>query len=85
NELGADVGERPDKEASRTICDFVTRHLGDDRRFDGDFDLPLQLITRRRHRDALETCFAEVGGAPPDLLTDDDERESDGEIGGYGE
>ena len=85
NELGADVGERPDKEASRTICDFVTKHLGDDRRFDGDFDLPLQLITRRKHQDALETCFAEVGGAPPSLLTDDNERESDGEIGGYGE
>ncbi len=85
NDLGADVGERADKEVSRTICDFVTRHLGDDRRFDGDFDLPLQLITRRRHRDALETCFAEVGGAPPDFLTDADEREGDGEIGGYGE
>jgi hypothetical protein len=85
NELGADVGERPDKEASRTICDFVTKHLRDGRRFDGDFDLPLQLITRRWHRDALETCFAEVGGALPDLLADDDERESDGEIGGYGE
>jgi hypothetical protein len=85
NELGADVGEWADKEASRTIYDFVTKHLGDDRRFDGDFDLPLQLITRRRHRDALETCFAEVGGAPPGLLADDDERESDGEIGGYGE
>ncbi len=85
NELGAEVGDRPDKEASRTICDFVTKHLGDDRRFDGDFDLPLQLITRRRHRGALETCFAEVGGAPPDLLEDDDERGIDGEIGGKGE
>ena len=85
NELGADVGERPDKEASRTICDFVTKNLGDHRRFDGDFDLPLQLITRRRHRGALETCFAEVGGAPPDLLEDDDEREIGGEIRGKGE
>jgi hypothetical protein len=85
NELGAEVGDRPDKEASRTICDFVTKHLGDDRRFDGDFDLPFQLITRGRHRDALGTCFAEVGGAPPDLLTDGNERESDGEIGGFDE
>jgi hypothetical protein len=85
NELGADVGERPDKEASRTICDFVTKHLGDGRRFDGDFDLPLQLITRRRHRGALEACFDEVGGAPPDLLEDEDEQENDGEIGGSGE
>jgi hypothetical protein len=85
NELGADVGERPDKEASRTICDFVTKHLGDGRRFDGDFDLPLQLITRRRNRGALEACFDEVGGAPPDLLKDGDEQENDGEIGGSGE
>ncbi len=85
NELGAEVRERPDTEASRTICDFVTRHLGDDHRFDGDFDLPLQLITRHKHRDDLETCFADVGAAPPDLVTDDDERESDGELGGYGE
>lgn len=85
NELGADVGERPDKEASRTICDFVTKHLGDGRRFDGDFDLPLQLITRHRRRDALEACFDDVGGAPPDLLEDEDEQENDGEIGGSGE
>ena len=85
NALGADVGERADKEASRTICDFVTKHLGDDRRFDGDFDLPLQLITRRKHRGALETCFAEVGSAPPDLMEYDDERENEGEIEGIGE
>lgn len=85
NELGADVGERADKEASRTICDFVTKHLGDDRRFDGDFDLPLQLITRRKHRGALETCFAEVGGAPSDLMEYGDEQEDEDEIEGIGE
>ncbi|CCD90933.1 conserved hypothetical protein [Bradyrhizobium sp. ORS 375] len=85
NELGADVAESADKEASRKICDFVTKHLGDDRRFDGDFDLPLQLITRRRHRSALEACFAEVGGVPADLMDDDDEQENEGEIGGSGE
>ncbi|MEP4033076.1 hypothetical protein [Roseibium polysiphoniae] len=81
NKLGADVGERADKEASRAISDFVTKHLGEDRRFDGDFDLPLQLITRLKHRGVLETCFAEVGGAPPDFLDDDYEFESEGEMG----
>ncbi|MGO7643807.1 sacsin N-terminal ATP-binding-like domain-containing protein [Rhizobium ruizarguesonis] len=81
NELGADVGERANKEASRTICDFVTKHLGDDRRFDGDFDLPLQLITRRRHRDTLDECFAEVGSAPPDFLDDEHELGGEGEMG----
>lgn len=81
NKLGADVGERADKEASRTICDFVTKHLGDDRRFDGDFDLPLQLITRRRHWDTLEACFAEVGSTPPDFPDDGHELGGEGEIG----
>jgi len=85
NELGADIGERADKEASRTICDFVTKHLGDDRRFDGDFDLPLQLITRRRHWDTLEECFAEVGGAPPDFLDDAPGLEGEDEMGGSDE
>jgi hypothetical protein len=33
----------------------------------------------------LEACFDEVGGAPPDLLEDEDEQENDGEIGGSGE
>lgn len=81
NKLGADVGERADKEASRTICDFVTKHLGDDRRFDGDFDLPLQLITRRRHWDTLEACFAEVGSTRPDFPDDGHELGGEGEIG----
>lgn len=81
DKLGAEVGERADKEASRTICDFVTKHLGDDRRFDGDFDLPLQLITRRRHRDTLEACFAEVGSTPPNFPDDGHELEAEGEIG----
>lgn len=81
NELGADVGERPDKEASRLICDFVTRHLGDDRRFDGAFDLPLQLITRREHLESRNECFADVGCAPPKFLDDEYELGSEGETG----
>jgi hypothetical protein len=85
NELGADVGERADKEASRAICDFVTKYLGDDRRFDGDFDLPLQLITRRRHWDTLKECFAEVGGTPPDFPGDALGLEGEDEMGGSDE
>ena len=66
NELGADVGERADKEASRTIHDFITRHLGSDRaRFDGDFDLPLQLITREENKAALVQCFETADRDPP--------------------
>ena len=74
NELGADVGERADKEASRTIHDFVTRYLGSDRaRFDGDFDLPLQLITREANKAALVQCFEAAGRDPPTFL----EKEQD--------
>lgn len=78
NALGAGVGDRPDKETSRTIHDFVTRHLGiDRRRFDGDFDLPLQLITRRRHSGALERCFASAGRQSPDFGNEEREPEDD--------
>jgi len=66
NELGAEVGERADKEASRTIYDFVTSHLGNGRaRFDGDFDLPLQLITREENKAALVQCFETADRDPP--------------------
>jgi hypothetical protein len=58
NALGADVGEWADKEASRAIYKFVVHHIGHGRaRFAGDFDLPLQLVTRERNRVTLEQCF----------------------------
>ena len=76
NELGAGVGERADKEASRTIHDFVTSHLGSDRAlFDGDFDLPLQLITRDMNRAVLVQCFKKADRDPPTFL----EQEQDAE------
>ena len=47
---------------SRVIYDFVAEHIGADRaRFDGDFDLPLQVITRERHRDKLREYFRAGG------------------------
>ena len=56
--LGADVGARADKEASRAIHEFVVEHIGvDHARFNGDFDLPLQLITRETHRAALDSVL----------------------------
>jgi hypothetical protein len=58
NALGADVGAWADKEASRAIHEFVVEHIGADRaRFNGDFDLPLQLITRQSRRAALHYFF----------------------------
>lgn len=66
NELGADIDEGADKEASRTIYEFVVEHIGINRaRFIGDFDLPLQLITRETHRTALDQCFEIADRDPP--------------------
>lgn len=66
NAIGADVGVWADKEASRAIHEFIVEHIGDDRaRFNGDFDLPLQLITREIHREALNHCFELTDHDPP--------------------
>jgi hypothetical protein len=76
NELGADVGESPDKEASRIIYEFLVEHIGADRaRFNGDFDLPLQLISRDEHQVARAQCF-EVADRDPPVFT---EAEQDAE------
>ena len=66
--LGADVGDQADITASRVIHDFVLEHIGTDRaRFDGDFDLPLQLVTVGRHREMLERWLEEAGIEAPSL------------------
>ena len=75
NELGADVGERADKEASRSIYEFIVKHIGLSRSsFGGDFDLPLQLITRRAHEPALTQCFAAAGLDTPSFEEPDDDN-----------
>ena len=66
NPMGANIGAWADKDASRAIHEFIVEHLDDDRaRFAGDFDLPLQLITRGNNRDVLEGCFESADSAPP--------------------
>ena len=78
--LGADVGGQADKEASRSIYDFVTRHLGNDRsRFDGDFDLPLQLITLEENG-LLEQCFEMTDRDPPTFEDHDTEDKFQAEV-----
>lgn len=72
NELGADVGEVADKEASRRMHQFVTRHLGRNHaRFSGDFDLPLQLITRDANNVVLAECFRAADRDPPTFLKEE--------------
>jgi hypothetical protein len=68
NGLGADVGDQPNITSSRVIHDFVVEHIGTDRaRFDGDFDLPLQIVTLGKHREMLERWLEEAGIEAPGL------------------
>lgn len=72
NAIGADVGVWADKEASRAIHEFVVKHIGSDRaRFNDDFDLPLQLITRETHRVTLENWFEAADRDPPSFAAED--------------
>jgi hypothetical protein len=66
--LGADFGDRADKESSRAVYEFVVDQVGPDyAQFDRDFDLPLQLITREEHRVEFEQCFKDTGRRAPEL------------------
>jgi hypothetical protein len=74
NELGADVGTSANKEVSRPIYEFVREHLGADlARFNGDFDLPLQLITRAAYGAALTQCFEAANRVPPTFAEADED------------
>lgn len=71
-QFGKDVGDAADKEASRAIHEFIVGQIGDDlARFDGDFDLPLQMITREENRESLRHCFDVTGQEAPDFLDAD--------------
>ena len=69
----------PVKDDSQTIFNFVIEHLGAERaHFDGDYDLPLQIVTQARHRDRLYRWFDDAGLDAPDFGDEsaDDETES---------
>ena len=71
---GEMVVESADMDASRSVYEFIKGHIGPSRaRFDDDFDLPLQLVTRTAYRDILRQCFENAGSEPPDLDDGDDE------------
>ena len=54
------VSDNANSDDSRHVHCFVVEHVGNDcARFDGDFDLPLQLITRKKHTEALDRCFSD--------------------------
>jgi hypothetical protein len=53
--VGCDLGEEISAETSRDIWTIVRKHLGDEKgRFEGDYDLALQLITLDRNSEVLE-------------------------------
>ena len=69
----------PDKDDSRTIFNFVVKHLHAERaHFGGDYDLPLQIVTQAQHRDRLNGWFYDAGLDVPDFGDEsaDDETES---------
>ena len=54
------LSDNANSDDSRHVHCFVVEHVGNDyARFDGDFDLPLQLITKTEHTEALNRCFGD--------------------------
>ena len=66
NSLGAEIGDQPDITVSRDIRDFVVEHIGANHaRFEGDFDLPLQIVTRSKYQKIRERWFEQAGIESP--------------------
>jgi hypothetical protein len=71
-----------DPDECRKIYEFIEKAAGVEVvRFAGDYDLPLQLITRREHREALRGCFEAAGGVPDQVearwADDEEDAEQD--------
>jgi hypothetical protein len=82
--LGHQVTDGADADECRRIYAFIEGAGGgggETVRFAGDYDLPLQLITRREHHEALRACFEAAGGVPDELgdflADDEDDAEQD--------
>ena len=61
---------------SERIYDRVVADLGKDRaRFWGDYDLPLQIVTRREHRGLLAQWFTDSGMDFPDFREETDSED----------
>ena len=65
-----------DKDASPAIYDLVIKHVGTERAlFDGDFDLPLHIVTRDGHGLRLNRWFADAGIKGPEFGNDSEDGE----------
>ena len=77
--LDPDLHLTADKDLSPRIYKFVTCHVGVEcASFDGDFDLPLQIVTRERHRGLLKQWFEEEGLDAPEFGNDSEHGEDHG-------
>ena len=73
-----DLSEQANKEDSGAIHAFIVNHLGEERaRFGGDFDLPLQLVTRAGYGTVLAQCFEQGGLDAPSFDEDDEDGSND--------
>ena len=64
---------------------LLSLHIGADHAsFAGDFDLPLQLITRSENKAALDRCFAEAGMEAPVLGDTEGDGTEDEPVAGIG-
>ena len=76
--LDPDLYLTADKDLSPRIYKFVTCHVGVEcASFDGDFDLPLQIVTRTRHRELLNKWFKEEGCDAPEFGNDSSVNDDD--------
>ena len=74
--LDLDLGATADTHASPRIHEFVTHHIGPERAaFDGDFDLPLQIVTQPRLKWRLNQWFDEEGLNAPEYGNESEDGE----------
>ena len=75
-QLSPSLPETADKDASPDIYNFMKEHLAPERaRFGGDFDLPLQIVTRKRHRARLNRWFEDADLRPPEFEDESEDNE----------
>lgn len=64
--LGLSLDLNADADVSPTVYGFLEKHLGQDVTFFGDYDLPLQIVTRMSHRYRLNGWLLDAGFSPFD-------------------
>ena len=72
------AGVSANTEYSQAIYEFIVERLGTEgARFDGDYDLALQIVTRAGYREVLQQCFGRGGLDAPSFPDDANDTEDD--------